>query len=773
MASITRGHPTCRKEDCSPFDFGVLFDDRNGFSNQRKYNVITNVWKPDGDDFEFPKSKEGSRTRRFNPAWLRSFSWLVYSKYLDGAFCLPCSLFATECGRNSNKLDRLVKSPLTFWTTALQRLGSHSNGKCETHNYSVVAMNNFIRSMREEVVPIDQQLNSLLQQQIARNREIISSLFNTIIFCGRNNIALRGQRDDDPSNESLQGNFQALLYFRVESGDRVLQEHLETSSRNATYISKTIQNEMIKTVGKYILDNLSREIRDSKYFAILADEAADVSNKENLSIVIRFVDKSHTIREEFVGFHLCEEGTSGQAIKDLIVNAVTTDLGLSMDDCRGQCYDGAGNMAGRLNGASTLIRREHEKAIYVHCMSHRLNLCIADTCSLQLVKDMMTIVRKLSEFFNNSPKRQQHLIEKIKELLPDNNHSVLINVCRTRWVARIDGMDRIVEMLVPVASALEDIAQNKDKDGQRGHGDWNINSRNDAQSLSNAMSFTFVVAIVVVRHILDLTRPLTLKLQRKEIDLVKAKEEISLLKRALADMQRDINARHHDLYEEAVRLAASIGVQPSMPRVVPRQLHRANAPAPTPEAYYRINLTTAFLDHCSQHIDRRFQDEVYSCYKGLYITPSVMLDNAASWKANVREFCGYYRGDLPNVGGLDAELIMWERLWRDQQLIRGVVIPDRVSQALAVIDKQAFCNVFTILQLLATVPISSASCERSISTLRYLKTYLRNTMTQDRLNGLALMYVHKDKHINLDQVIDLFAQMHPRRMRMADILHDV
>lgn len=68
-----------------------------------------------------------------------------------------------------------------------------------------------------------------------------------------------------------------------------------------------------------------------------------------------------------------------------------------MDDCRGQCYDGAGNMAGRLNGASSLITNEHEKAIYVHRMSHQLNLCIADSCSLQLVKNMTT-VRKLSVF---------------------------------------------------------------------------------------------------------------------------------------------------------------------------------------------------------------------------------------------------------------------------------------------------------------------------------------------------------------------------------------
>ena len=228
--------------------------------------------------------------------------------------------------------------------------------------------------MRNKIVPVDQQLNTVLRQEIAKNREIMSSLLKTIIFCGRNNIALRGLRDNNPTNENLQGNFQALLAFRVESGDRNLQEHLQTAPRNATYISKTIQNEMITTVGKYIINNLSREMKECKYFSILADEAADVSNKEHLSVVIRFVDSTKTIREEFIGFYMCEEGTAGAAIKERILSAVA-DLGLPMADCCGQCYDGAGNMAGRLNGASSLITAEHEKAIYVHCMNHRLNLC--------------------------------------------------------------------------------------------------------------------------------------------------------------------------------------------------------------------------------------------------------------------------------------------------------------------------------------------------------------------------------------------------------------
>lgn len=101
----------------------------------------------------------------------------------------------------------------------------------------MTAMNDFKRMMQRGAVPIDQQLNNIVQQQIARNREILKSLFKTIIFCGKNNIPLRGRRDDDPTNVALTGNFQALLEFRVDSGDQTLQQHLDTAPRNATYIS--------------------------------------------------------------------------------------------------------------------------------------------------------------------------------------------------------------------------------------------------------------------------------------------------------------------------------------------------------------------------------------------------------------------------------------------------------------------------------------------------------------------------------------------------------
>ena len=59
--------------------------------------------------------------------------------------------------------------------------------------------------------------------------------------------------------------------------------------------------------------------------------------------------------------------------------------------------------------------------------------------------------------------------------------------------------------------------------------------------------------------------------------------------------------------------------------------------------------------------------------------------------------------------------------------------------------RSLFCEVERLLQLLLVVPASSATAERSFSCLRRLKTYLRNTMSQARLNHMALLNVHQER----------------------------
>lgn len=67
-------------------------------------------------------------------------------------------------------------------------------------------------------------------------------------------------------------------------------------------------------------------------------------------------------------------------------------------------------------------------------------------------------------------------------------------------------------------------------------------------------------------------------------------------------------------------------------------------------------------------------------------------------------------------------------------------------------------NLAKLLQVLITLPVSNAEAERSFSVLKRLKTYLRNTMGQKRLNGLALLAVHNEIETEIDSVIKMFCK---------------
>ena len=239
------------------------------------------------------------------------------------------------------------------------------------------------------------------------------------------------------------------------------------------------------------------------------------------------------------------------------------------------------------------------------------------------------------------------------------------------------------------------------------------------------------------------------------MDILKAEKQIATLPNALRDMQTSIKSHHHWLFEaEAVQLSQKFGIQPSRPRIIQRQTFLCNYPVSTPEAYHRINLTQVFLDHCLQQLQSRFHPEAYVCFKGFFNVPSVLLKTPSTWKAQILEFCRHYARDLLNVVGLPAEFDLWQRIWTEKKEKTGD-IPEKIASTLKSVDPASFPNIFTILQILAKIPVTSCSCERSISCLRYLKNYLRGTMVEERLNGLALMHAHRDIALDLDEIINV------------------
>jgi len=72
----------------------------------------------------------------------------------------------------------------------------------------------------------------------------------------------------------------------------------------------------------------------------------------------------------------------------------------------------------------------------------------------------------------------------------------------------------------------------------------------------------------------------------------------------------------------------------------------------------------------------------------------------------------------------------------------------------------AFPTTMSLIKGGMTIPVSSTTCDRSFSKMKIIKTYLRNSMTDDRLSDLAVLAVERDIHINFEEVIDVFAKEH-------------
>lgn len=107
----------------------------------------------------------------------------------------------------------------------------------------------------------------------------------------------------------------------------------------------------------------------------------------------------------------------------------------------------------------------------------------------------------------------------------------------------------------------------------------------------------------------------------------------------------------------------------------------------------------------------------------------------------MRNLCDFYKEDLDcSVECAIGELSLWYRHMK-QILTRsgsGAIIKCNPLTYIQYCDREVFPCIYKLLKILITVPLSTSTNERSFSTLRRLKTYLRNTTGEDRLNGLAL-----------------------------------
>ena len=556
----------------------------------------------------------------------------------------------------------------------------------------------------------------------------------------------------------------ALLKDYAEH-DEILKAHLQHPlARNATYISPRSQNDIIDVIGiDVIRTNIIEEVKKAEFYSVLADEVSS-HNIEHLPICIRFVDSNFEIREDFIGYVKLERVRAqdiANAIKGLLL-----EVGLSLNELRGQGYDGASTMAGERSGVQQKIREIQSKALYTHCAGHSLNLAIVNSCSITPIQNCISQVKGITIWIKSSPKREELLkavYHKGIQCGAVQSRLPLLNVCITRWVENIDGWERFA-LSHPFLLHMCEVIIYGDDNFELFNDNWNADDKRNAMAYLKILeSFEFIFCLVALQRSLYYLKEVAVKLQGKNQDIVSGVAHVEEASKNLNSLREKADDYTHRILEHSSRIAAKSNIAISMPRVSQRQCHRANTQFNSIEDYFKKVVIIPFLDHLISNLSYRFDAHMKQAAGIQRLIPTNITEELAT--CNIREAVNFYKDDLQNPDVIDEELHCWKLKWL------AMPIEDR-PQILSTTLKESgsFPNIFTLLKLFATLPLTSCSCERSASALRRLNNYMRCSQTEQRLTSLALIHSNYGFPIDVDTVCKKFIEKHPRRMEHANML---
>ena len=200
---------------------------------------------------------------------LIDFTWLSYSVKFKGILCPYCVLFQRKLSHidpANNQLGHLVTKPLSDTFLKRATVTSKAREQTQYHQYSRTQANEFVTRHINPNLDVDFLLNVADQHQQDEYKKILFSIVKCILFLAANNLTLRGNSDDGlPCDTNMhQGNFKNLIAFHVEAGDIILSKYLQTCSRNASYLSPRIQNELIVLSARVVRTKLIRELVDKR-----------------------------------------------------------------------------------------------------------------------------------------------------------------------------------------------------------------------------------------------------------------------------------------------------------------------------------------------------------------------------------------------------------------------------------------------------------------------------------------------------------------------------
>ncbi|KAL6538265.1 hypothetical protein OROGR_012253 [Orobanche gracilis] len=728
----------------------------------RRTYLIRGPCQPRGH--EFPYTMIGGKQRRFNTTWFDQYGgWLEYSVKADKIFCLCCYLFSDHVGRQGGG-DAFVVEGFCSWNK-MERLRIHVGDVSSSHNKAVKKCDDLMRQNQSIAVAIHKQ------SDIAKNEYRIR-LNDSIDVCRYLlNGALPFRGHDESENSLHRGHFLEMIKYTQNQNESVRKVTLKNAPGNSQMVSPSIQKDICHCFAQEILKSILAEI-GGDVFALLVDESSDVSKKEQMAVVLRYVDAARgMVKERFVGLVHVKE-TSSLSLK-YAIDCLFAEFGLSLKQIRGQGYDGASNMRGEFNGLKALIMRENNSAHYVHCFAHQLQLVVVAIAKKHFaVGDFFDMIAVLINVVGGSCKRTDMIRDSQKErLLKEIGHGEietgsglnqelsLIRAGDTRWSSHYKTLMRLVDLYPTVMDVLDFVEKEGEKDLQQ-------RQANGLQIYFTSFNFVFYLHLML--HIFGLTDSLSTTLQRKDQDILNAMSMVKSTKRQLQKFRLD---GWDLLLKKIFSFCDKHGIEKlnmMEPYINPK--NRRQKTGITYEHYYSFDCFNVVVDMQIAEFNDRFNEinsELLICMAALDPRDSF----GAFDPLQLMRLAELYPDDFGSMERmtLEHELIIYiDNVKEDGRFSHLTGIGDLVRVMVQTKKHLSYPLVFRLLKLALVLPVATATVERCFSTMKLVKSDLRNRIGDEFLSDCLISAIEKETLANVtnEDVIIRFQKMKTRREQL-------
>ncbi|XP_057431672.1 uncharacterized protein LOC130724460 [Lotus japonicus] len=685
-----------------------------------------------------------------------------------GAYCLPCYLFSKRPSRRPGS-DVYIAKGFRCWRKVkngkkcafLKHIG---DDLCSPHNNALKACQDLLNQDRH----IRNVFHVQSSNQIMQNRLRLKTSIDTVCYLTLQACAFRGH--DETSESSNQGNFIQMIKLLASYNDEVAKVVLENAPYSSKYTSPKIQKEILHILASKVKNHIREEIGDSK-FCIIVDEACDESKKEQMALVLRFVDRNGFIQERF--FYIVHvKDTTSLTLKEELC-AILSLHNLNVTNIRGQGYDGASNMRGEWNGLQALFLNDCPYAYYVHCFAHRLQLpLVAASREAIPIHQFFLKLTFIVNIVCSSSKRHDELqaavIDEIAHLLEfdeletgkgANQVGTLKRACDTLWSSHFSSICSLIKIYGATCSVLEKIIVDGSTYSQRGDAD---------SAHSSLTSFEFIFILHLMKEIMGITDVLCKALQQQSRDIVNAMHLVCSTKALIQNFRED---GWDMLLQEVKSFCEKHDIeipQLNTPYVARHGRARHQKDHITIGHYFRVEIFLVAIDKQLQELNSRFSDQAM---KLLTLSSALIPKNAyKAW--NIDKICTlvdkYYPNDFSEQEKINLRFQL-QHFIVDAHLdsdLENLSTIQELCACLATTQKsEVFYLIDRLLRLIMTLPVSTATTERSFSAMKIIKTRLRNKMGGDFLADSMVVYIEREiaSIFSSDSIMDAFKSMKERR----------